>query len=47
LSALKDRAAVGVSLLELDALAHDLIRQRGAESCYLDYAPSFGSGPFG
>lgn len=47
LTALKARAAVGVSLLELDALAHDLIRQRGAESCYLDYAPSFGSGPFG
>jgi len=47
LEALKDRAAVGVSLLELDAFAHDLIRRRGAESCYLDYAPSFGSGPFG
>ena len=47
LEALKDRAAVGVSLLELDALAHELIRQRGAQSCYLDYAPSFGSGPFG
>lgn len=47
LTALKARAAVGVGLLELDALAHDLIRQRGAESCYLDYAPSFGSGPFG
>ncbi|HEY5224766.1 MAG TPA: type I methionyl aminopeptidase [Microbacteriaceae bacterium] len=47
LQALKARAAVGVSLLELDAFAHDLIRQRGAESCYLDYAPSFGSGPFG
>lgn len=47
LTALKARAAVGVGLLELDALAHDLIRQRGGESCYLDYAPSFGSGPFG
>jgi len=47
LQALQARAAVGVSLLELDALAHDLIRKRGAESCYLDYAPSFGSGPFG
>jgi methionyl aminopeptidase len=47
LEALKARAAVGVSLLELDAFAHDLIRRRGAESCYLDYAPSFGSGPFG
>jgi methionyl aminopeptidase len=47
LEALRDRAAVGVSLLELDAFAHDLIRRRGAQSCYLDYAPSFGSGPFG
>jgi methionyl aminopeptidase len=47
LKALKDRTAVGVSLIELDAFAHDLIRRRGAESCYLDYAPSFGSGPFG
>jgi methionyl aminopeptidase len=47
LEALKTRAAVGASLLELDALAHELIRQRGAQSCYLDYAPSFGSGPFG
>ncbi len=47
LAALKNRAAVGVNLLELNALAHELIRQRGATSCYLDYAPSFGSGPFG
>ncbi|GAA3868227.1 type I methionyl aminopeptidase [Leifsonia kafniensis] len=47
LAALKARADVGVNLLELDAFAHELIRQRGAESCYLDYAPSFGSGPFG
>jgi methionyl aminopeptidase len=47
LTALAKHAAIGVNLLELDALAHDLIRERGAESCYLDYAPSFGSGPFG
>jgi methionyl aminopeptidase len=47
LEALKECAGVGVSLIELDAFAHDLIRRRGAESCYLDYAPSFGSGPFG
>ena len=40
-------AAVGVNLLELDALAHDMIRERGAESCYIDYHPSFGSSPFG
>jgi methionyl aminopeptidase len=47
LTGLKAKAAVGVNLLELDAYAHDLIRERGAESCYIDYAPSFGRGPFG
>src|ERR1044071_1604695 len=40
-------ADVGVNLLELDALAHDMIRERGAESCYIDYHPSFGAMPFG
>ena len=38
---------VGVNLLELDELAHDMIRARGAESCYIDYHPSFGGSPFG
>jgi methionyl aminopeptidase len=47
LTVLKDHVAVGVDLLELDALAHERINERGAESCYLDYAPSFGDGPFG
>lgn len=40
-------ADVGVNLLDLDAMAHQMIRERGAESCYIDYAPSFGDGPFG
>jgi methionyl aminopeptidase len=40
-------SAVGVNLLELDAIAHDMIRARGAESCYIDYHPSFGGSPFG
>ena len=44
---LEEAADVGVNLLELDALAHDLIRQAGAESCYIDYHPSFGAMPFG
>ena len=44
---LTEAADVGVNLLELDALAHDLIRERGAESCYIDYHPSFGAMPFG
>ncbi len=47
LTALSEKAAVGVNLLELDALAHAMIRERGAESCYLDYHPSFGASPFG
>ena len=47
LSALKEKAAVGVNLLELDALAHQMIRNAGASSCYIDYHPSFGASPFG
>ncbi|MFS3130615.1 type I methionyl aminopeptidase [Nocardioides sp. Bht2] len=47
LTALAEAADVGVNLLELDALAHQMIRDRGAESCYIDYHPSFGASPFG
>jgi methionyl aminopeptidase len=47
LTALKEKAAVGVNLLELDELAHDMIRASGATSCYIDYHPSFGASPFG
>lgn len=47
LEATRDAADVGVNLLELDALAHDMIRAEGAESCYIDYHPSFGASPFG
>ncbi|MEJ7635025.1 type I methionyl aminopeptidase [Aeromicrobium sp.] len=47
LTALADAAEVGVDLLDLDALAHRMIRDRGAESCYIDYHPSFGASPFG
>src|SRR5690606_28654363 len=47
LEATRDAADVGVNLLELDALAHELIRKAGAESCYIDYHPSFGAMPFG
>ena len=47
LVALREKAAVGVNLLELDALAHKMIRDAGAESCYIDYHPSFGASPFG
>jgi len=47
LTALKARAAVGVNLLELDQMTHQMIRDAGAESCYIDYHPSFGASPFG
>ena len=40
-------SAVGTNLLEIDRLAHDMIRKAGAESCYIDYHPSFGASPFG
>ena len=47
LERLRDEIRVGVNLLELDAIAHRMIKERGAESCYIDYHPSFGAMPFG
>ena len=47
LTALRAAADVGVNLLELDALAEQMIADRGAVSCYVDYHPSFGAMPFG
>jgi methionyl aminopeptidase len=47
LSAVAAAADVGVNLLDLDALAHRMVKDRGAESCYVDYHPSFGAMPFG
>ena len=47
LTRLAEAADVGVNLLDLDALAHEMIKERGAESCYIDYHPSFGASPFG
>jgi methionyl aminopeptidase len=47
LTRLAEVADVGVDLLELDAEAHRMIREAGAESCYIDYHPSFGAMPFG
>jgi methionyl aminopeptidase len=43
---LTHRARPGVNLLELEQRARELIAERGAVSCYWDYAPSFGRGPF-
>ncbi|MFT3888939.1 MAG: type I methionyl aminopeptidase [Arachnia sp.] len=47
LRALRSRTAVGTNLLEIDAWTKEMITDAGAESCYVDYAPSFGRGPFG
>lgn len=47
LEATRAAARPGVDLLEIDALAHRMIREAGAESCYVDYHPSFGASPFG
>ena len=46
LAELSGVAAVGVNLMDLEHHARRRIKERGAESCYWDYAPSFGSGPF-
>jgi methionyl aminopeptidase len=47
LDTLAAEARVGVNLLDLDRIAHRMILERGAESCYIDYHPSFGASPFG
>jgi len=47
LRTLRSRCAVGTNLLDIDRWAHDMIDEAGARSCYVDYEPSFGRGPFG
>lgn len=47
LQTLKARSTVGTNLLEIDQWTKEMILEAGAESCYVDYAPSFGRGPFG
>jgi len=47
LATLRDETKVGTNLLAIDRRAHELIRRAGAESCYIDYHPSFGASPFG
>jgi len=47
LAELQRRVEPGTNLLEIDRWAAELIAKRGAVSCYVDYAPSFGRGPFG
>ncbi len=47
LQTLKSRCEVGTNLLDIDRWTKEMIVAAGAESCYVDYAPSFGRGPFG
>ncbi|QCR43697.1 type I methionyl aminopeptidase [Curtobacterium sp. SGAir0471] len=47
LQTLRERTTVGTDLLEIDRWARTMIDDAGAVSCYVDYAPSFGRGPFG
>lgn len=44
---LKSRIRVGTNLLEVDRWAKAMILEAGATSCYIDYEPPFGRGPFG
>ncbi|MGI5429667.1 type I methionyl aminopeptidase [Streptomyces sp. CA-179760] len=46
LTAARKAADVGVSLLELDEVAHDVLREAGATSPFLGYRPSFAPTPF-
>ena len=47
LQTVKARSTAGTNLLEIDAWTKKMILDAGAESCYVDYEPSFGRGPFG
>ncbi|MBG6065213.1 type I methionyl aminopeptidase [Micromonospora ureilytica] len=47
LQTLKSRCVVGTNLLDIDQWAQAMITEAGAQSCYVDYEPSFGRGPFG
>ncbi|MFI6326719.1 type I methionyl aminopeptidase [Micromonospora chersina] len=47
LRTLRDRCEVGTNLREIDRWAQTMIIEAGAQSCYVDYEPSFGRGPFG
>jgi len=47
LQTLKGRIEIGTNLLDIDRWAAEMIHAAGATSCYVDYEPSFGRGPFG
>src|SRR5579875_19400 len=47
LQTLRRRTTVGTNLLDLVRWTAQMSTEAGAESCYVDYAPPFGRGPFG
>ncbi|RCK70728.1 type I methionyl aminopeptidase [Desertihabitans brevis] len=47
LAELRESVRVGTNLLEIDDLVRRRVEARGAQSCYVDYHPSFGASPFG
>lgn len=46
LAAARDAADVGVSLLDIDTAAHEVLRKAGASSPFLGYHPDFAPVPF-
>src|SRR3954454_9222097 len=47
LQSMRSRSVVGTNLQDIDRWAKAMILEAGALSCYVDYEPSFGRGPFG
>lgn len=47
LQTLRSRCDAGTNLLDINRWAQSMITEAGAQSCYVDYEPSFGRGPFG
>ena len=47
LQTLRRRCEVGTNLRDINRWAQAMITEAGAQSCYVDYEPSFGRGPFG
>jgi len=43
----EDRSTVGTNLRDINRWAQAMITEAGAQSCYVDYEPPFGRGPFG
>src|ERR1700710_362297 len=46
LATLAEEAKPGVNVMDPEHPARTLVADRGAQSCYWDYSPSFGRGPF-